>query len=103
MPSSVYSVSRVEQAYFSVATEIVLERDICIPRTCMQRRTLAIRAPLATKSQAPNLLVPWVNLLRHHGACRCALIPPGGRQNADSLIVSRQAVNAGFDQDETEL
>ena len=41
--------------------------------------------------------------LRHHRARSCTLISPGRRQNTNGLVISRKAVDAGFDEDETEL
>ena len=32
-----------------------------------------------------------------------ALVPPGGRQDTDGLVVARQAVNARLDENQTEL
>jgi len=41
--------------------------------------------------------------LRNERTGRCAFISPRRRQCSDSLVVSRQSVNSGFDQDEAEF
>jgi len=38
-----------------------------------------------------------------HGACSGALVLPVGLQNTDSLVVSAETVDSGFDEDEAEL
>ena len=54
---------------------------------------------------------PSMHLARrptHHSLCdkragRCALVSPGWWQHADRLVVSRETVDAGFDENEAEL
>jgi hypothetical protein len=41
--------------------------------------------------------------LCNHGASSSALVSPGRWENADSLVVSGEAVDAGLDKNETEL
>lgn len=39
----------------------------------------------------------------HQSTCRCALVAPSGRKGADRLVVSRQTVDTGLDEDEAEF
>lgn len=41
--------------------------------------------------------------LRDHGAGSRALVPPGWWENSNSLVVAGEAVNAGLDENQTEL
>lgn len=40
---------------------------------------------------------------RHQRTSRSALVPPGRWQDANTLVVAGQSVNAGFDENESEL
>ncbi len=44
-----------------------------------------------------------LNPLCHHSACGGALVLPVRLQDTDCLVVSAEAVDSGFDQDEAEL
>jgi hypothetical protein len=41
--------------------------------------------------------------LCHHSAGSCALVLPVGLQHTNGLVVSAEAVDSGFDQNESEL
>lgn len=43
-----------------------------------------------------------LNLCDHGAGCR-ALVSPGRRKDTNGLVVSRQAMNPGFDENEAEL
>ena len=47
--------------------------------------------------------LPTTGNLRHQRAGRRALVSPGRWQHTDGLVVSREAVDAGFDENEAEL
>ena len=47
--------------------------------------------------------LPTTSSLCHQRAGRRALVSPGRWQHTDGLVVSREAVDAGFDENEAEL
>jgi hypothetical protein len=59
--------------------------------------------PLPPFYRSPSHLSFEAISLRHHRARRSAFVSPVWRQDADGLVVATEAVDAGFDEDKTEL